>query len=515
MKILCGGLSAALLAMLVGGRTLGAAASCDSLASMALPQTSITLATVVEAGALTPPGAAGANPPGPAGQIFRGLPAFCRVAATIQPSSDSDIKVEVWLPMAGWNGKFQAVGNGGWAGAISYPAMASAVQRGYATASTDTGHAGTMGDGSFSLNHPEKVVDFAFRAVHEMTVKAKAIVEKHYGNGPRLSYWNGCSTGGRQGLKEAQKYPADYDGIIAGAPANFMTHLGAHSLWVAQATLKDPASFIPREKFAVIHKAVLDACDALDGVKDGVLEDPGRCHFDPKTIQCAAGDSSACLTPAQVEAVRRIYAPAKNPKTGAEIFPGLEPGSETGWVAMAGGPRPLSISNDHFRFLVFKNPDWDFKTLDFDKDVALADRLDDGLMNATDPNLSAFFKRGGRLLMYHGWNDQLIAPRNSINYYQSVVKAQGGAEKAADSIRLFMVPGMAHCGGGAGTSVFDSLAVLEQWVEQKKTPAQIAASHITNGVSDRTRPLCPYPSIATYKGSGDTNDAANFTCSKP
>ncbi|HMJ87617.1 MAG TPA: tannase/feruloyl esterase family alpha/beta hydrolase [Vicinamibacterales bacterium] len=515
MKIFGGGLCAVVLAAAMGSRTLGAAASCDSLASMALPQTTITLASVVEAGAFTPPGSAGANPSGPAGQLFRGLPAFCRVAATMRPSSDSDIKVEVWLPAAGWNGKFQAVGNGGWAGTITYAAMASALQRGYATASTDTGHAGTVGDASFALNHPEKVVDFAYRAVHEMTVQAKAIVEQHYGSGPRLSYWNGCSTGGRQGLKEAQKYPADYDGIIAGAPANFMTHLGAHSLWVAQATLKDPASFIPREKFAMIHQAVLDACDALDGVKDGVLEDPRRCHFDPKTIQCTAGDSSGCLTPPQVEAVRRIYAPAKNPRTGAEIFPGLEPGSETGWVAMAGGPRPLSISNDHFRFLVFKNPDWDFKTLDFDKDVALADRLDDGLMNATDPNLSAFFKRGGRLLMYHGWNDQLIAPRNSINYYQSVVKAQGGAEKAADSIRLFMVPGMAHCGGGDGTSVFDSLAVLEQWVEQKKTPAQIPASHLTNGVRDRTRPLCAYPSIAAYTGSGDTNDAANFRCGKP
>ncbi len=515
MKIFGGGLCAVVLAAAMGSRTLGAAASCDSLASMALPQTTITLASVVEAGAFTPPGSAGANPSGPAGQLFRGLPAFCRVAATIRASSDSDIKVEVWLPAAGWNGKFQAVGNGGWAGTITYAAMASAIQRGYATASTDTGHAGTVGDASFALNHPEKVVDFAYRAVHEMTVQAKAIVEQHYGNSPRVSYWNGCSTGGRQGLKAAQKYPADYDGIIAGAPANFMTHLGAHSLWVAQATLKDPASLIPREKFAVIHQAVLDACDALDGVKDGVLEDPRRCHFDPKTIQCTAGDLSGCLTPPQVEAVRRIYAPAKNPRTGAEIFPGLEPGSETGWVAMAGGPRPLSISNDHFRFLVFKNPDWDFKTLDFDKDVALADRLDDGLMNATDPNLSAFFKRGGRLLMYHGWNDQLIAPRNSINYYQSVVKAQGGAEKAADSIRLFMVPGMAHCGGGDGTSVFDSLGVLEQWVEQKKTPAQIPASHLTNGVRDRTRPLCPYPSIAAYTGSGDTNDAANFTCSKP
>jgi Tannase and feruloyl esterase len=251
MKLLAGGLCAVILARAVSIGTVDAATSCDSLATMALPQTTITLASVVEAGAFTPPGSPSVNPSGPAGQVFRGLPAFCRVAATIRPSSDSDIKVEVWLPLAGWNGKFQAVGNGGWAGTITYAAMASVLQRGYATASTDTGHAGTMGDGSFTLNYPEKVVDFAYRAVHEMTVQAKAIVEQHYGSGPRLSYWNGCSTGGRQGLKEAQKYPADYDGIIAGAPANFMTHLGAHSLWVAQATLKDPASFIPREKFSV------------------------------------------------------------------------------------------------------------------------------------------------------------------------------------------------------------------------------------------------------------------------
>jgi len=511
MKILTGGLCALLLATAIGSRALAAAASCESLMSMALPNTTMTLARVVEAGAFTPP----TPPTGPAGGgAFRDLPAFCRIAATLKPSSDSDIKVEIWMPLSGWNGKFEAVGNGGWAGTISYGAMAGALRRGYATASTDTGHAGNGGDGSFALNHPEKVVDFAYRAVHEMTVQAKAVAEQHYGSAPRLSYWNGCSTGGRQGLKEAQKYPADYDGIIAGAPANFMTHLSTHALWVAQATLKDPASLIPREKYAAIHKAVLDMCDALDGVKDGVLEDPARCHFDPKSIQCTAGDAPICLTPPQVEAARRIYAPAKNPRTGAEIFPGMALGSEMGWAALAGGPGPLTISNDHYRFIVFKNADWDFKTLDFDKDVALADRLDDGVMNATDPNLKAFFSRGGRLLMYHGWVDQLISPQNSINYYQSVVKAQGGVEKTADSIRLFMVPGMAHCAGGDGTSTFDSLGTLEQWVEQKKTPAQIVASHLTNGVANRTRPLCPYPTIAAYKGAGDTNDAANFTCAK-
>jgi feruloyl esterase len=511
MKILTGGLCALFLATAIGSRALDAAASCESLASMALPNTTMTLARVVEAGTFTPP--APANGPA-AGGAFRDLPAFCRVAATLKPSSDSDIKVEIWMPLSGWNGKFEAVGNGGWAGTISYGAMAGALRRGYATASTDTGHAGNGGDGSFALNHPEKVVDFAYRAVHEMTVQAKAVAEKHYGRAPRLSYWNGCSTGGRQGLKEAQKYPEDYEGIIAGAPANFMTHLSTHALWVAQATLKDPASLIPREKYAAIHKAVLDACDALDGVKDGVLEDPGRCHFDPKSIQCTAGDAPICLTPPQVEAARRIYAPAKNPRTGAEIFPGMALGSEMGWAALAGGPGPLTISNDHYRFIVFKNADWDFKTLDFDKDVALADRLDDGVMNATDPNLKAFFNRGGRLLMYHGWVDQLIAPRNSINYYESVVKAQGGVENTADAIRLFMVPGMAHCAGGDGTSTFDSVTTLEHWVEQKKTPAQIIASHLTSGTADRTRPLCPYPTIAAYKGTGDTNDAANFSCAK-
>jgi feruloyl esterase len=512
MRILTSMCCAALIAASMGDGTVDAAVSCASLASMALPNATISLATVVEAGAFTPPTSRGGPPPATIGPTFRDLPAFCRVAATLTPSSDSSIKIETWLPMSGWNGKFQAVGNGGWAGTISYPALAAALRRGYATASTDTGHAGSSGDGSFAFNHPEKLTDFAYRAVHEMTVQAKAIVDKHYGSAPRLSYWNGCSTGGRQGLKEAQKYPADYDGIIAGAPANFMSHLATQSLWVAHATLKDPASFIPKEKYAVIHRAVLGACDGLDGVKDGVLDDPTRCHFDPKTIQCEAADAATCLTPPQVEAARKIYSSAKNPRTGAEIFPGLEPGSELGWGALAGGPIPFTISTDQFKYVVFKNPDWDYKTLDFDKDVALADKTDDGLVNAIDPNLKAYFGRGGKLLMYHGWTDQLIAPRNSINYYQSVVKALGGAERVGDSIRLFMVPGMGHCGGGDGTSAFDSVVALEAWVEQKKTPVQIPASHMSNGVADRTRPLCPYPMTAVYKGAGSTDDAANFTC---
>src|SRR6266576_7012122 len=253
---------------------LSAAASCESLTSLTLPNTTITLAKPVAAGEFTPPN------PTPPGSNYKNIPAFCRVAATLKPTSDSDIKIEVWMPATGWNGKFQAVGNGGWSGAIVYPSLARAIGRGYATASTDTGHSG--GSGSFALDHPEKLVDFGYRAVHEMTVQAKAIIAAYYGDSPKFSYWNGCSSGGKQGLKEAQRFPSDYDGIIAGAPANYWTHLMTGEIWIAQAVHKDEASFIPASKFPIIHKAVLEACDALDGVKDGVLDDPRKCHFDPK-----------------------------------------------------------------------------------------------------------------------------------------------------------------------------------------------------------------------------------------
>jgi feruloyl esterase len=486
------------------------AAACGKLAALKIENATL-VGEAVAAGQFTPP------PPPPGGmpsmpQAFANLPAMCRVTATLKPSSDSDIKVEVWLPVEGWNGKLQGVGNGGWAGSIFYFMMANALRGGYAVVATDTGHAGGMGDGRFAFNHPEKLTDFAWRAVHEMTVTAKAVIEAYYGKGPRLSYWNGCSTGGRQGLKEAQRFPSDYDGILDGAPANYMTHLAAHSLWVAHATLKDPASYIRKEKFAALHKAVLDACDGLDEVRDGVLENPRRCKFDPRSIECPAGtDTTACLTSTQVAAARKIYGPARNPRTGAEIYPGLEPGSEMGWGALAAGPAPLSISADHFRYIVFGNPEWDYKTLDFDKDIAKADAIDNGLLNATNPNLRAFFNRGGKILMYHGWNDQLIAPGNSINYYNSVVK-ELGPDTVSKSFRLFMAPGMEHCFGGEGPSVFDGMSALEQWVEQQKAPEQLIASHIANGTPDRTRPLCLYPKVAVYSGTGSTDDAANFVC---
>jgi len=485
-----------------------AAASCESLAALALPNATITSVQAVAAGAFAPPGGRG-TPPGAAS-----LPAFCRVAATLAPSSDSDVKIEVWLPSAGWNGKFQGVGNGGWSGAIAYGALGEALTRGYAAASTDTGHEG--GSGQFALGHPEKLVDFGWRAVHEMTVQAKAVVNAFYGSAPRLSYWVGCSSGGKQGLKEAQKFPADYDGIVAGAPANYWTHLTAQSLWVAQATLKDPGSAIPREKFAVIHNAAIAQCDALDDVKDGVIENPARCRFNPKTLLCPNGDGPSCLTAPQVAAAQKIYAPARNPRTGREIFPGLAIGSEKGWAALAGGPRPMAIAADHYKFVVFKNPGWDFRTLDFDKDVELADRIDhDFGLNANDPNLRPFAARGGKILMFHGWNDQLISPANSINYLRSVELAFGGRARTADLMRLFMVPGMTHCSGGDGTSTFDMVSALERWVEERQPPARIVARRLESGKQLRTRPLCPYPQVAHYSGRGSTDDAENFVCQAP
>jgi tannase/feruloyl esterase len=504
-------LAVAVLAWSLSGQNAPSAPSCEKLASLSLPNTTITRVQPYAVGTFVPPMADGSAPSAAVVRAMADLPAFCRVEATLKPSADSDIKIEVWLPAA-WNGKFLAVGNGGWTGFIVYPALVASLRRGYATASTDTGHSG--GSASFALGHPEKLTDFGYRAVHEMTVQAKALIGVYYGAGPRLSYWQGCSSGGKQGLKEAQKFPADYDGIIAGAPANYWTHLITQAIWVAQATLKDPASFIPPAKYPLINKAVLDACDAMDGVKDGLLENPLGCQFDPNVLRCTADDAPTCLTAPQVAAVNRIYGAAKNPRTGDVIFPGMARGSELGWGALAGGPKPLSIADDHYKYVVFNDPNWDFRTLDFDRDLAKADQTDDGLINATDPNLSAFAAHGGKLLMYHGWNDQLIAPQNSIDYYTSITKRMGAA-KAQTFTRLFMVPGMQHCGGGPGPGTFDMLSALEAWVEKGTPPAQIVASHSANGSVDRTRPLCAYPQVAQYTGSGSIDEAASFVCKTP
>ncbi len=479
-----------------------AATPCETLASLPLPQTQITLAQLVPAGSFTPPHS----------EPLPNLPAFCRVAATLTPTSDSEIKIEVWLP-ANWNGKFEAVGNGGWSGNINYSGLAHGIARGYATASTDTGHAG--GSAEFALGHPEKLTDFAYRSEHEMAVKAKALIAAFYGNGPRLSYWNGCSSGGKQGLKEAQLSPEDFNGIIAGAPANNWVALLSADMRMSVAELETPASTIPNAKLPAIHLAALQACDSLDGLTDGLIADPTRCHFDPAVLLCKGPETDSCLTPAQVRTAKTIYGPFTNPRTHRVIYPGLEPGSELGWRAFS-GPAPFSISNDYFRFVVYKNPSWNFHTFDIARDVAAAEKQDRAnVLKAINPDLRKFTARGGKLILYHGWSDNLIAPLNSVNYFTSVTAALGGPGKTANSVRLFMAPGMSHCGGGDGPNFIDTLTPLELWVEKGVPPDRIVASHKTGDRIDRTRPLCPYPREARYKGDGDTNDAANFTCIIP
>lgn len=480
-------------------------------ASAAAPRTCDDLRAVqLDAGAIkqTELVAAGADAKYPK------LPAFCRVAATLRPTSDSEINIEVWLPEgAAWNGKLKGTGNGGWGGSIDTKELAEGVARGYATASTDTGH--TSGRASFAMGHPEKLTDFGYRAIHLMTVAAKQLITAYYGSAPKLAYFQGCSSGGRQALMEAQRFPADYDGIIAGAPTNNWTPMMFGRIWVAQATLSDPASYIPPSKYPLIHAAVLNACDAMDGVKDGVLEDPLKCHFDPAVLTCKAGaDGPDCLTAPQVAAAKRIYTPATNSLTGDMIFPPMERGSELAWRTLAGGPEPIQLANDYFKYVVFDNPNWDFRTLNFDGDLAKALQRDGGTLSATNADLRPFFSRSGKLIQYHGWTDQQVMPENSINYSKAVVATVGKATAEA-SYRLYMAPGMGHCGGGDGPNTFDMLGAMELWREIGTAPTSILASHATGGKVDRTRPLCPYPQTAKYKGNGSTDDAANFSCAMP
>lgn len=475
-------------------------ADCDRLKNLSLTDTTITAAGSVAAGPFTPPGAAAGTQRPP------NAPARCRVTAVIRPSRDSQIEIEVWMPTSGWNGKFLGVGNGGWSGNINYNALLAGLREGYATASTDTGHKG--GSGSFVLGHPEKVIDFGHRAVHEMTVKGKAIVASYYGNGPRRSYWSGCSSGGKQGLKAAQMYPADYDGIVAGAPANHWTHLSAALMHGGVTNLKDPAGTIPREKLPALHKAVLAACDAQDGVKDGFMTDPRSCSFDPAALACSGTESLDCLTPKQIETAKAIYGPVKD-ASGKIIFPGLARGSEFAWAPVLGGPAPFGITYDHFRYFVHEDANWDWRKFDLDRDTALSDEKDKHIA-AISPDLNAFKARGGKLLLWHGWIDQLITAENTINYYNSVLAFMG--PKQDDWMRLFMAPGMLHCNGGPGPDQFNALAALERWVEEGVAPSQITAYHVTDNRVDMSRPLCPYPQAAVYKGSGSVNDAANFAC---
>jgi feruloyl esterase len=474
--------------------------SCESLAKFASPNVSVTLAKTIGTGSFT---AAGST------RAFPDLPAFCRVAATLKPTFDSDIRTEIWLPISSWNGKFLAVGSGGWGGSIAYGGMAEALRRGYATSATDDGHTGA--GASFIAGHPEKFVDFAYRAEHEMTVTAKVLIKEFYGHDARYSYWNGCSGGGREGLLQAYRYPDEFNGIIAGDPANVRRN--GWALWLAVQTFKDPAAYIPPAKYPMIHRAVLNACDANDGLKDGLIDDPEKCHVDFTVLECKASGASDCLTPRQVQTAQTIISPAITP-TGKVLFPRLEPGTELAWARLAGGPRPADLFLDQFRYVVYQDPQWDWRTFNLERDAAKANAINKDV-DELNPHLAAFAKHGGKLLIYHGWADQQVAPGASVEFYKSALNLSGDPAHASNWIRLFMAPGMGHCGGGEGPNTFDKISVIEQWVEQGVPPARIVAAHHTEGRVDRTRPLCPYPQVARYNHTGSIDDASNFTCSVP
>jgi hypothetical protein len=508
---------------------------CERLAHVVLPQAKITSAQAVAAGAFLPPTTG--TPAQAAVAAFKTLPGFCRIAVEAVPSADSDIKIEVWLPASGWNGKFQGQGNGGFAGYMDYRAMGIAIGEGYATASTDTGHSAVVGapDATWALGHPDKVIDFGYRAIHLMTQLAKTLVNAFYGSNPQHSYFSSCSNGGRQALMEAQRFPEDYDGIIAGAPANFWTHLLTGAIWDAQATTLDPASYIPAAKLAAIGRAVNDACDALDGVTDGIVNDPRQCHFDPAVLLCNGADSDSCLTAPQVSTLKKLYGGAHD-SHAREIYPGFLPGGEAGsggWALWITGSAPRTsllfyFATGFFADMVYEKADWDSTKADLDQAVAAADEKLARTLNAVDPNLAPFKSRGGKLIMYHGWNDPAISALNTIGYYNSVI-GKMGAQDTNSFVRVFMAPGMQHCGGGPGPDSFgqsgptqsmdpqhDIQLALEQWVEKGAAPSTIIATKYGVGDQNRTvkmtRPLCAYPQAAKYNGTGDTNLTANFTC---
>ncbi|HLK68341.1 MAG TPA: tannase/feruloyl esterase family alpha/beta hydrolase [Bryobacteraceae bacterium] len=503
-----------------------AAGDCAALSMATFPNATFT-ATAVPAGDFTPP----------QGAPLHNLPAFCRVSGVLKPTSDSNIQFEVWMPNTGWNGRLQGIGNGGFAGSIAFDPLGVAVSHGYAIATTDTGHVAGTTNASWALGHPEKIVDFGYRAIHETAVTAKAMIAKFYGDGPKHSYFHSCSNGGRQALMEAQRYPSDYDGIVAGAPAYYWTHLLTEAIWNSQALLADPASYIPASKLPALESATLAACDALDGVKDGVIDDPSKCHFDPSKLLCSGADSEACLTAPQIAALKKIYSGAQNSK-GVTVFPGFPPGGETGpggWAAWTTGAAPqrslaFAFGTSYFANMIYGKADWDFRTFTVDRDMQASDEKMAKVLNATDPNLKPFLARGGKLIMYHGWSDAAIPPAATIEYYNEVV-AKIGAKDSENFMRLYMVPGMQHCGGGPGPNVFGSASVplgdpqhdagraMERWVEDGFAPREIIATKYQTGSNPasgvvRTRPLCPYPQVAHYKGSGSTDDAANFVCGK-
>ncbi len=509
----------------------GRQVECVKVEGLKLPYVTSIRADYVSQGSLDLPSLKGDS-------STRNLPSFCRVQGVLKPTTDSYIRFEVWLPVRNWNGRFEQVGNGGFAGRIRYKFMVPELKRGFAVASTDDGHTNGPNQ-SWAMGHPERIIDYGYRAVHDTSGAAKSIIRSYYNRGIAYSYFNGCSDGGREALMEAQRFPEDFNGIIAGDPANFWTHLMAAFVWNEQALLKSSDSYIPTSKLPLIQKAALASCDAVDGVRDGVLEDPRKCHFHPALLQCKRADQADCLTGPQVVALRKIYAGAVNPRTNKQIFPGYEPGAEAvglNWPLWITGKLPnggaqFTVGNQFFADFVFDNPQWNFRTFNFDSDVRTTDAKFASILNATNPDLRKFKAHGGKLIQYHGWADAAISPLDSVNYRNRLVHAMGGVKNTQSFYRLYMVPGMSHCYGGPGPTNFggilqeqpqytdakhDVVDALMQWVERGIAPGEIVATKFKNNDPEEpaieTRPLCPYPEEAKWSGQGSTNSAANFVC---
>ena len=484
---------------------------CESLKSIKIPNVTITAVTAGTPGYALP-SQVGAMGNTPARKIQ--VP-FCRIEAYSAPTSDSHIGIEVWLPAtANWNGNFLAAGNPGFIGSLSSAGLAGIMERGYVAAGTDTGHV----DAGFewAIGHPEKWADWGYRAVHEMVVVAKTMAEKYYGKPIQYSYWNSCHNGGNQGLNEAQRYPDDFDGIVASDPAYWISHLQPGSLYVSWVALKDGVGgpgYIPPAKVALLNKAAIAACDENDGLKDDLIEDPTKCKFDPASIQCKGADSDSCLTAGQVDTAKKIYAGAKF-KDGTPIYSGFEPGSELNWNFMI-EKEPFSVNINYFKGMVFQDPNWDFKTFDVDRDTKLGIKQTAKQVDGNNPDLRPFKKSNGKLIIVSSWNSLALPPRQITEYYKSVEKVMGGPQKTQDFARLFSIPGAGGCVVGENFKAFEA---LQEWVEKGKAPDQITFSHREGGRGGkvfRTRPVCAYPKVSKYKGSGDINDAANFTCVSP
>jgi feruloyl esterase len=448
----------------------------------------------------------------------------CRIQASVSAARGSSIEFEVWIPV-GWNGKLVVTGNGGYGNTLSVRDMTDAVARGYAVAGGDTGHQGAPSDDLlWGAGHPERITDWGSRSIHAITAPTRRIVEMATGRRIQRAYFNGCSTGGHQAYAEIQRYPQDFDGVVAGAPGNNRVRLNAGFLWQFLANRRhgdNSALIIPAAKLPLITNAVVASCDANDGVTDGVVDDPRTCRFDPGSLQCSGSEGPGCLTAEQVSALNRMYDGARNPRTGEQIYPGWPRSSEaltttasgapgSGWQQYWGGSEPTRVN--FWRHWVFANPAWDWWSFDFDRDLRRADEKIGRLVDQRKSDLGDFKRRGGKAIVYQGWQDPVVNAIDTIAYYEQVRSKQGSQQETDRFFRLFLVPGMGHCFGGTGTTAFDPLAALDAWVDRGIAPDRITASRVVDGATIRTRPLCPYPMKAVYLGSGSSDEAANFVC---